>query len=175
MISDGRPPGEPLRYPGAVRLPALLLVLAAPLLGCVNTDTAIFVDPTLSDPTATVTSLALGTGLSGSFTLDLHLGARAAGPSTVKLGQFALLDATQTTTIVPALTLTDDVPFPATVDQNSDVIAHFTFNTGVDPLPPADKAQLCATAGVVISGAIEDSLAGRSVPFSTGSFNPTCM
>jgi hypothetical protein len=158
-----------------VRLHALLLALAAPLLGCVNTDTAIFVDPTLSDPTATVTAGALGTSLSGSFTLDLHLGARAAGPSTVTLGQFSLLDATQTTTIVPSLTLTDDVPFPATVDQNSDVVAHFTFNTGVDPLPATDKTALCAAGGVVVSGTIVDSLAGRSVPVSTGTFTPTCM
>ncbi len=146
------------------------------LLGCINTDTAIFVAPTLSAPEAMVSEGALGTNLSGSFSLDLHLGARAAGPSTVTLGQFAILDATQTTTIVPALTLTDNVAFPATVQPGgSDVVAEFTFNTGVDPLPSSAKAGLCGGADVVISGAIEDSLAGRSVPVTSPSFQPTCM
>ena len=164
-----------------MRLSPLSLLVSTALLGCINTDTAIFVDPTLSAPTAMVSTVLVngvpfGTSLSGSFTLDLHLGARAAGPSMVTLGQFAILDATQTTSLVPALKLTEDVSFPATLQPGgSDVVAHFTFNTGADPLMSSAKAGLCAGAGVVISGSIEDSLAGRSVPVTSPGFQPTCM
>jgi hypothetical protein len=157
-------------------LPLLGLLAAAPSLGCVNTDTAIFVDPQISSPPqATVTSVALGTTLNGTFVLDLHLGLRAGGPSTVTLGQFSIEDL-QNNTIVPALTLSDDVPFPATVQpSDSDVVAHFTFSTGNATLPSAVKAQLCSGSMVIIAGSIDDSLAGRSDPFTSPGFTPTCM
>ena len=56
------------------------------------------------------------------------------------------------------------VAFRATVQPNSTVVANFTFGTGNGTLPSMDKAGLCAAAGLVLSGSIEDSLAGRSEP-----------
>lgn len=55
-----------MRYGEGVRLHHLLLLAAAPLAGCINTDTAVFVAPTLDTPTVTVTSGVLGTGVSGA-------------------------------------------------------------------------------------------------------------
>ena len=145
---------------------ALLLVAAAgPLTGCVSTDTSIFVVPTISSPAAAVASSALGTGItSGSFGLNLHLGPRASGQSTVTLGEFSILDATMTTPIVTPLDVAGDMTFPVTVAPDSDVITHFTFGTGNTTLKPSVAMALCASAGVVVSGAIDDSLAGKQDP-----------
>jgi hypothetical protein len=141
-----------------VRFLALLLAVT-PVLGCINTDPTIFVEPTLSAPAATVASSVLGTGITGgSFQLDLHLGPRASGPSTVTLGEFSIEDAAQTAPIVPSLTVASTPQFPVTVGLDSTVDTSFTFGTGADLLAPSVAAQLCAAAGVVISATINDSL-----------------
>jgi hypothetical protein len=149
-----------------VRFLAIVIVfVGAPLLGCINTDAAVFVDPTLSAPAATVViePANQGTGImNGAFHLDLHLGARASGPSTVKLGEFSILDAAQTGPIVSPLNVASSTAFPVTVQLDSDVNADFTFDTGVKLLPATDATPLCAAAGVVISGTIDDSLMGTS-------------
>ena len=152
----------------------MLLLATAPLLGCVNTDAAVFVAPTLSSPAATVTSSVLGTGVTGgAFSLDLHLGARASGPSTVTLGAFSILDAEEMNSIVSPLSVQTDTTFPATVQPDSDVTASFQFDTGAKLFPTAVGAQLCASAGVVIGGIIDDSLAGRSTPVYSDVFHPS--
>ncbi len=155
-----------------MRLLALLLA-APPLLGCINTDPAVFVVPTLSTPAATVTEAALGTSFSGSFNLDLHLGPRASGPSKVTLGEFSIEDAAQTTPIVSALKLTSTTTFPVTVELDSDVNADFTFGTGKGVVVSSVATQLCATAGVVISGTIQDSLMDTSTPTFSPVFHPS--
>ena len=152
---------------------ALLLVAAAvPLTGCVSTDPSIFVAPTISSPAATVSSSVLGTGITGgSFSLDLHLGPRADGSSTVTLGEFSILDATMTTSIVSPLDVTSTTTFPVTVAPGSDVHASFTFGTGNTRLPASDAMELCASAGVVIGGAVDDSLAGKQTPVYSDVFH----
>ena len=153
-----------------------LLLAAAPLLGCINTDPAVFVDPTLSAPTATVTSAPLGTTLSGSFDLDLHLGPRASGPSTVTLGEFSIEDAAQTAPIGSSLTVASSTTFPVTVQLDSDVDADFTFGIGADgagTVTSTVATQLCAAAGVVISGTIHDSLMDTSTPTVSPVFHPS--
>jgi hypothetical protein len=163
-----------------VRLLALPLILAAaPLAACVNTDKAIFVSPTISSPTATVTMVTFGTSLTGGFTLDLHLGARAAGPSTVSDPQFKFLDAQANGDVVSPIPVTGDMTFPLTVQPDSDTVVHFTFDTGTKPLPMADgdMMHLCAPAGVVLGGVFNDSLMGSGTQTTVDSavFNPTCM
>ncbi len=153
-----------------------LFALAAPLAGCPNTDTAVFVDPTLDMPAATVTANALGTGITGgSFHLKLHLGARASGPSTVTLGAFSVTDATKTNTVVPQLDVASTTVFPVTVEPDSDVDADFTFETGSKLLPADVGPKLCDPAGVVIHGTIDDALLGTSTPMDSPVFKPTCM
>jgi hypothetical protein len=153
-----------------------LLALAAPLAGCPNTDTAVFVDPTITAPAATVSGSALGTAITGgSFHLNLHLGARASGPSTVTLGAFSITDASKTNTIVSALDVATSTTFPATVEPDSDVDADFTFETGSKLLAGELKDKLCDPAGVVIHGTIDDALLGTSTPMDSPVFMPTCM
>jgi hypothetical protein len=147
------------------------LVPALFLIGC-NTDAAVFVDPTVESPKVSVQGGALGVGVSGSFELDLHLSARASGTSTVKLGEFEL-DTADKDPIVSPLPIEGDKTFPLTVDQDSDVTVHFTFDSGKDPLPAAKKDALCGKSGLAIKGTIEDSLAGSSTPVFSATFDPS--
>lgn len=158
----------------------LPLLLAAPLVltglvglvGC-NTDAAVFVDPTVESPKASVMGGALGVELTGGFTLDLHLGARASGSSTVSLGEFELVTGADKSPVVSPLPIAGDKSFPLTVDQDSDVVVQFTFDTGKDPLPSSDKDALCGSGGVAVKGTIQDSLAGSSTPVFSASFDPS--
>jgi hypothetical protein len=156
----------------------LSLVAAAALPACINTDTAVFVDPTIAGtPTATVTSGALGAGISGgAFHLNLHLGARASGPSQVTLGEFQILDAGRKAAIVtPLLVDAGATMFPATVQPDSDLDVDFTFDTGTKTLPADVGTKLCDPAGVVIGGTIDDPLKGGATPFYSDVFHPSCM
>jgi hypothetical protein len=163
-----------------VRLhPLLAPIFALPiaLAGCVNTDAAVFVEPTIESPTATVDSNPLGTQISGSFTLKLHLGPRASGPSQVTLGAFSILDSARSAAITAVQLATTSTQFPATVDLDSDVSASLLFNLGSKTLPEdPNKGKLCDPAGVVIGGIIEDSLLGDSTPFFSSIVHPAgCM
>jgi hypothetical protein len=154
-------------------------LFALPLLlaGCVNTDAAVFVEPTIESPTATFKGGALGVTISGNFTLKLHLGPRASGPSTVKLGAFSILDAGQKAAITSVQIGTTSTQFPVTVDLDSDVSASLPFDLGSKTLPEdPSKSKLCDPAGVVIGGTIEDSLLGGSTPFFSAIIHPAgCM
>jgi hypothetical protein len=166
-----------------VRLLALPLVLAAaPLAACVNTDTAVFVSPKiLPSPALTVTKFSFGgvpsgTLLTGSFTLELHLGARAAGPSTVSMVDFSI-DDPQGNSIVSPIPGVADMTFPLVIQPDTTTDIHFTIDTGMKPLPLADSdmTHLCAPAGVEIASAFNDSLAPPQTPVYSAVFNPTCM
>jgi hypothetical protein len=162
-----------LRYPRVVRFFALgyILVAAAPLGGCVSTDTCVFVCPKIAAPAAMVLSATLGATVTGSFDLDLHLGPRASGPSTVTLGEFSILDAAQKGTIVTPLSLTGSLGSNIIVLPDSDAQDSFKFNTGTKTLPNTVVPSLCAPAGVVIGGTFQDSLTGMSTPVSSSVFH----
>jgi hypothetical protein len=52
----------------------------------------------------------------------------------------------------------------------------FTFDTGAKPLPVDVKPKLCDPAGVVIGGAIQDSLQDHATTFASAVFHPAgCM
>lgn len=158
-----------------MRLSLPIPILALPLLlaGCVNTDPTVFVEPSLVDVTAAVKGGALGATISGAMTLQLHLGPRASGPGQVTLGAFSILDAQQSAEIT-ALTLgASSTDFPLTIDPDSDVSAKFTFDLGSKTISADDGAKLCAAAGVVFRGTIQDSLLGGSTPFFSGVVHPT--
>src|SRR4051812_12163162 len=116
------PAGALSIYPPAVRAPILSagLLLAGLSTACVNTDAAVFVDPSVTKAEATVSGGALGVGLKGSFDLGLHLGPRASGPSKVTPGTFTILDAKQMGSIVSPLPVLTMSMFPVTVDLDSD-------------------------------------------------------
>jgi hypothetical protein len=162
-----------LRYPRGVRALTLLFIVvaAAPLGGCINTDPSVFVTPTIMAPSAMVQSGVLGATVAGAFDLDLHLGPRASGPSTVTLGEFSILDAEQKGSIVMPLSLTGSLESPIVVQPNSDEDDDFTFDTGNMTEPTSVGSELCASAGVVISGAFQDSLTGMSTPVASSVFH----
>lgn len=164
-----------MRYRGGVRIHTLLLLAAAPLVGCINTDTAVFVAPTLDTPALTVASSVLATSITGGFHLSLHLGARASGPSSVTPGQFDILDATQSKTIVSALTLDSAPTFPVTVEPDSTVDVTLTFDKGSNLLDTGAAKDLCMGAGVVIGGKIQDSLQDTATPVVSSIFHATCQ
>ena len=157
--------------------PFTLLALGLLLAGCPNTDAAVFVDPSIDAPTLAVQSSALGTGLHGGFTLSLHLGARASGPSQVSLGQFEIQDAQMKGAIVSPLVLDAGATMlPVTVSPDSDVTVTLTFDTGAKPLPADLAAKLCDPAGVVITGTIQDSLQTGATPVDSAVIKATgCM
>ena len=152
---------------------ALLFALPVALCGCPNTDPAVFVDPTISSPEATLGGSVLGIELTGSCSLDLHLGARAAGSSYVTLDEFSLVTASDKSPIVTPLPVTTSPELPLTVDQDSDVVVAITFDTGNSLLPSSDKDAICAPGGVVIQGAIDDSLADAPTPVFSAAFDPS--
>ena len=152
---------------------SIVLGLCALILsGCPNTDAAVFVEPTIASPAAQVSGGALGVSLKGSFTLKLHLGARASDASQVSITQFKILDENGMGAIVDPLPVSSKTMFPVTVEQDSDVDVDITFDTGTKPLPSDVEAKLCA-GNVTIGGAIDDSLQDRSTPVLSAPFKPT--
>lgn len=152
---------------------ALALCLAPYLLSGCNTDAAVFVDPDIEEPAVTVTKAALGTSLTGSFTLTLHLSARAAGPSQVTVGAFALKKTDGTTVLVDNLPFTADKPNPVGVDEDTTTTVKVTIDSGSKLLDAAVHDAVCA-GDVVIAGVIEDSLLTTSTPVESEPFKPSC-
>ena len=159
--------------PHLLLLPITILALPLALAGCINTDAAVFVEPTIESPTAVVSGGALGLKIAGHFTLKLHLGPRASGPSTVELRDFTILDSNQKGSLAAIEISKSSTTFPATVGLDSDVSSELDFDVGTKTLPSADKAKLCDAAGVVIGGTIQDSLQAGSTPFFSPIVHPT--
>jgi hypothetical protein len=139
------------------------------LTGC-DPDTAVFVDPSIGSPSATIQGGTLGASLTGSFTLELHLGPRASGASDVTVGAFDLLSADQTTTLVGPLPTVTDPASPIRVDVDSTVELAVTFDTGADPIPSDVGDAICAAGNVVVSGTIQDSLQNAPTPVASEAF-----
>ena len=154
-----------------LRLAALCVASAAALAsGCINTDTAIFVDADIDSPSLGVAQGPLGSSLSGAFSLSLHLGARAAGPSDVTLGTFNIETADRSSVIIDSLPVTADQASPITVEPDTTVDVAFVIDTGSDPLPKSTIDQICA-GNIVISGVVDDSLAASSTPVVSDAFS----
>jgi hypothetical protein len=133
---------------------ALAISLAAlPSTGCPNTDAAVFVDAEIE---------TLGVSLTGSFTLRLHLSARASGPSEVSFGAFSLSTADQSETLVDALPVVASQAAPIEVAPDDTIEVELTIDTGADLLDAALVDRICA-GPVVVSGVVDDTLRGGSV------------
>jgi hypothetical protein len=153
------------------RLAALAAAsLGAVASGCVNTDTAIFVDAGIDGPSLTVAQGPLGSSMSGAFTLTLHLGARAAGASDVTFGTFNLEKADRSAVIVDGLPVSSSTASPVGVEPDTTVEVDFVIDSGADPLDMSVIDQICA-GDVVISGTIDDSLADKQTPVVSDAFS----
>ena len=148
--------------------------LALSILGIhCNTDAAVFVAPTVESPTLTVEKAALGTKLTGTFKLKLHLSARASGPSQVTLSSFSLKSADQKTTYVDPLPFSADKSAPIAVAENSDTLVVITVDTGANLLPSTVHDTICGGGQVVVTGILVDSLQTSSTTFESDAFAPT--
>lgn len=131
---------------------------SALLCGCVDLDTAVFVDATIDQPTITVAQEALGTAIEGSFLLTLHLGARASGESEVSYSSFSL-KTEDGTTVIESLPVSAAPASPVAVEPGgTDTVVQLTVDPGAMLLPADVHAQICAQP-VLISAVIDDSLA----------------
>lgn len=158
------------------RLSAAAATLAAAASGCIDTDAAVFVAPSIAAPEANVSAGALGTGLQATFTLQLHLGSRASGPSRVAVRTFEIASADQKTSIVAPLTVETTTALPVEVAPGSDVAVAFTADTSAEggTLPSEAAAALCAAEGIRITGSIEDSLEDGATPVASDVFHARC-
>lgn len=152
---------------GARLVSAALFALS--VAGCIDTDTAVFVDATLDNPSLAVGEETLGASLNGSFDLTLHLGARASGTSTVTVQSFSL--ATEDgTVIVESLPVSSPAGAITVEPGGTDTVVPFTIDTGSDLLDAAVKDQICA-GPVVVTGVIDDSLATSATPVESEPFS----
>ncbi len=151
-----------------------LFVSSTLLVGCIDENEAvIFVEPSVSSPSANITGSVLGSTIEGSFQLRLVLGPRASGPSTVTLESVVIKDASEQAAIGPVLAVVSSKPFPLTVEPDSDVTIDATFDIGSGTVDMATTTKLCDSAGIRISGALGDTLAGAATPFVSDTFKPT--
>ena len=151
-------------------LAALLLGLT--LASC-NLDAAVFVDPSITMPTLTVQKVALGTTLAGGFNLELHLSARASGPSNVTVGSFSLRTANQQTVLVPNLPVTTHPASPIGVAENSTQTVEVAIDTMSATLDASAHDAICA-GQVVVTGTITDSLETSPTSVTSAPFTPQC-
>lgn len=154
----------------SLSIPFVVALLAST--GCssggINTDPTIFVDAKVTNPTVAVEQKALGTAVTGGFTLSLHLGARAVGPSDVALQGFQLKSTDENTVVVDALPLAaKGQTFPITVDPGTDEDVDVVIDLGNDLLAKDIGQKLCNFGEVRYIGSITDSLRGGTIPVRT--------
>jgi len=141
---------------------AFALVGLATLGTACNLDAAVFVEPSIESPRLALEGGVLGSSLAGEFTLTLHLGARASGPSEVTFGAFSLVDANGEV-VLDGLPVAPSRPSPIAVEPDSDEIVVFTIDSGDEPIADAIATAICA-GEVAIRGTLEDSLESGSSP-----------
>jgi hypothetical protein len=152
------------------RLLGLLASLG--LTSCIDTDTAIFVEPSIENPSLTVVDGPLGATLGGSFDVVLHLGARASGPSETEFVSFSVKSADESEVLVENLPVSASASLPVTVEPGGeDVIVSFEIAQEGDVLDPSLVDALCA-GNVVFSVVIEDSLSTTSTPVISAPLQP---
>ena len=149
---------------------SLAAIAALLLCGCPDTDAAVFVEPSIEGPAATLQMSALVAALDGSFTLNLHLGPRASGQSLAQLKQLSLTSQDRSATLISPLEVTTDPSFPVTVEVDSDVTVAISFAAENNQAELSLVPALCDPNGIVIVGALDDSLRGATVPVASAPF-----
>jgi hypothetical protein len=147
-----------------------IMSLGGLLLGCPNTDEAVFVEPTIRSPSATLEQSALVDALGGAFVIHLHLGPRATGSATVELVQLSVVSADRMSTLHAPLEVSTNPSFPVTVGVDSDVTIDVTFSPDDNELDMDALDPICDPTGIVIAASLTDSLRGGSVPTASETF-----
>lgn len=143
---------------------SVLLVSACALVatGCIDTDAAVFVEPSLVAPVLALSTSPLATALSGEARLELHLGPRASGPSTTGVTALSLVSADGSRTLAPSLGFTASPTLPTTVAIDSTAAVALAFAAADNTLPASGDAALCA-GPVRMRAVVDDSLRGVAV------------
>jgi hypothetical protein len=154
------------------RVALVLVALAAPLLGCVeSTDDAIFVEMGLGTPSLTLTVGSLATKLDGDLELSLHLGANADATSQVTFESAWVVDAAGNELVAP-LYLAATPAFPLALAPETTVVVDLVVDGTQPPLEDAEVSALCA-ADVRIGVVLRDSRQANATPLSSEAFRPS--
>jgi hypothetical protein len=157
---------------GSLPLRALVACVALAASGC-SIDTAVFVTGDLASVSVEVQSSALGAALGGGFDLELYLGERASGPSTITLDAFRLTTVGGDALVDP-LPLSTPLTFPLTVEPTVGVTVPFVIDPGPDLISTAERDALCAAGQVVVRGSFRDSLQTASTLVVSDPVPPSC-
>jgi hypothetical protein len=147
-----------------------LLALCGAAAGC-GTKGAVSLNASIQNVDLRIEQVTLGTHMLGSFDLRLALGSEASGSTTVTLESFALVRATDGSTVLsplPAAPAPDQ--FPVELAKGSELVVPFQFD-GQKLLDPNLRDQICAQT-VQIVGAIGDSASGDTLPLASNAFLP---
>lgn len=142
------------------------------LVGCIDTDPAVFVEASVATPSLAVQTSALATGLEGTVDVSLHLGSRASGPSTTTLPAASLVDEAGATTLAPTLGFTASPSVPVTVPVDDTVIVTLSF-AAKDNLLPAERASAICAEKPRIRLLVDDSLRGVPATIDSPPFTPS--
>lgn len=134
------------------------------LSGC-DPDTAVFVEANIENADLSMTSSGLTAAVGGSFDVRLHLAERASGAAEVDNLGFSMTNGQ--TTLVDVVGATINPSFPVTVQPGSDVVVRFTLAPDDNLVDTANVDALCQPPGVIIIGAVDDSLRGGSVDITS--------
>ncbi len=151
----------------------LAALLALGMAGCINTDAAVFVEASIVDPVVTLQGSPAAMGISGSYTVKLHLGPRASGPSEVGLGAFTIMNASRDKTLIDVLKLVAKPSFPVSVAVDSDTLVSVSMSAEDNIQLVETTDALCQAGDIVISGALDDGLLAATInpvsePFAPG-------
>ncbi len=132
------------------------------VVGC-DPDAAVFVEPTITSSSVSVTTSGLVTGLSGAIALNLHLGPRASGPGEVTLQAVSLTNADRSVTLVEAVGALPAPAFPVSVPVDADVGVALTVSADENMLAADAATALCGSGALVYVVVLDDTLRGGTV------------
>ncbi len=150
---------------GRLRVPlarlALLLGLVVGASGC-GSKQSVSLDAHIDSASLSVKDLALGTQLSGGFTLVLKLGDYASEGTKVTVQSFSLVGADSNNSVLSAFKVGPD---PGAVSVGVGQTRNIAFSVdGSTLLSASERSKLCA-GPVVIAGTVTDTLGGgHSIP-----------
>ncbi len=141
----------------------LLALLGAFTAGCGSKE-AVSLAGSIDDTSLVVDQNAVGTYLSGSFSMNLRLGKFASDPVTVEAPSFALVDGESRVDLgLGPLSAAPDRSFPFDLDPGGEVAVGFELS-GDDPVgdDPAAALDALCSAPVVVAATVQHSLDGGS-------------
>jgi hypothetical protein len=158
--------------PAVLRATAPFLLACAAVLGC-GSKSSVALSARIQAAELAVEQLTLGTQLTGGFELFLEVGPEASGGATVSLESFALVRASDSSSLVAPLPAEPQgASFPVQVGKGQKKIVPFTLDA-TDLLAPASHAAICAEP-VKVVGAVRDTLSGgASTPLESAALTPT--